>query len=103
MCTEDAGGEEPLATIVLRAGHKAEWTLILKTTNQDKAQICCARPSLCVGSSYTPLRLMEGVMDHTILALGELRGRVRGSPYLDEVRTLCLATRNRILAEDSAE
>ena len=103
MCTEDVGDAGgPPATMMCRAGHKSEWTLILKTTNKDKAQICSAGLGICENSSFTPLRLMEAVLETTKEALGDIRGPVRGSTFLDEVRTLCQATRDRILAEDSA-
>lgn len=107
---DDAGGRDGGAgsagddrgdpvTIRPRSGHKHSWTLIVQTVGNDKVQVCCITDKKCEGSSRTPLQVAEEIAKLVSPELAGIYGPVVGATYLDEIRTLCLTARDRILVE----
>ena len=92
-----------MVKIVCRAGHNGEWTLAMVTKGADKAQICCVTPSVCTDTSYTPLTLVEAILKSISDHVRDVEGPVRGALFLPQVRELCQSTKDRLLAEATAE
>ena len=91
---------------VCRAGHAADWTLIVRTKGCDKAQILQVTTDTVLYAkakgAITPLGVCEKVMEVIQPVLADMRPPVKGNVVLPELRNLAMKARERVLAEAAA-
>ena len=100
----DDGNGVPLS-VVVKAGHRNEWTVVLRSTSADRVQILCVSPETISRSgaaeSLTPLHVCEQVAALVMDAVKDSNGPCKGQHYLSMIRELASAARERILAESA--
>ena len=94
-------------SIVCRAGHDAQWTLVLQSSSADKAQVLCVSKATIskagAPETISPLFVCQEVAKAIEPALEGQHGPCRGQPYLEDIRVLAQAARERFLVQAATD
>ena len=96
-----SGSVGPPVIITPRSGHGTEWTLVCRTTASDRSQVLCVSQKQLDDHACTlsPLKMCEAIAAVVSPTLEQAVGPVSGAKWVKDVRELCCASRDRMLAE----